>query len=386
MLAQLRLSGVHDSKYRAIRDSVLINLEQNIPEDMYVLEAKAGNAARTGTPDDVEKAWLKILDVNPNHAVSYNMLGYLELHRGNYDQAIEYMQKYAFLAPDLANPHDSLGEIYMVIGRYEDAQHEFKKSIEMQPDFYYSIINLGKVFLARGQLDKGLSILEKVRAEVKGSNLEQKVDQEIIGTYIAAGLDEDLGRTVADYVVRYPDSEMSPVYRAVSLAYQGRFFEGRAVMDSTLAEWRSGESYTIYPAAKANIDRTDEMFEAMAADVAHDHATSELHWAKANELFTNKVPLHDRWYFKYRYAAALHANGKARDALAVIDPILAVNNRLINLLVLKTRAHVVLGESDAAQATLKQLQKSLQASDRDFPARDAAEKLEIEVSKITMKD
>lgn len=49
------------------------------------------------------------------------MLGYLELSRGNYELAIEHMQKYAFLAPDLANPHDSLGEVYLAIGRYEDA-------------------------------------------------------------------------------------------------------------------------------------------------------------------------------------------------------------------------------------------------------------------------
>ena len=386
MLAQLRLSGHHDSSYRAIGDSILTALDMEIPEDIYVLSAKAAVAARTGTPDEVEQAWKRILEVNPNHAVSYNMLGYLELNRGNYDQAIEYMQKYAFLAPDMANPHDSLGEIYMVIGRYEDAQQEFKKSIEMQPDFYYSIINFGKVFLARGQLDTGLEILEKVRTEVKGSMLEMQVDREIIGTYLAAGLDEDLGRTVAEFVTRYPESDMSPVYRAVSLAYQGRFFEGRAIMDSTLAVWRSGESYKIYPNAKANIDRTDAMFEAIAADVAHDHASAELYWAKTTELFTNKIPLHERWYFKFRYASALHDNGKPRKALAVIDPILAVNNRLINLLILKTQAHVVLGEAEAARSTLKQLQFSLQKADKDFPARTTAQMLEVEVSDLAVKD
>ena len=66
------------------------------------------------------------------------MLGYLELNRGNYDQAIEYMQKYAFLAPDLANPHDSLGEVLMTIGRYEEAEQEFRAAVRMQPDFYHS--------------------------------------------------------------------------------------------------------------------------------------------------------------------------------------------------------------------------------------------------------
>ena len=50
----------------------------------------------------------------------------------------------------------------------------------MQPDFYHSLINLGKIYLARGQLDKGLDILEKVRDQVAGSELEKRIDREII--------------------------------------------------------------------------------------------------------------------------------------------------------------------------------------------------------------
>ena len=67
-----------------------------------------------------------------------------------------------------------------------------------------------------------------------------------------------------------------------------------------------------------------------------------------------------------------------------IDPILAVNDRLINLLILKTQAHVVLGEKEAAKATLKQLQYSLKNSDKDFPARTTAQMLKIEVSDLSI--
>lgn len=385
MRAQLRLSGFGGSQYRAMRDSVLAVLEEQIPNDLDVLEAKAGNAGMTGTTEDVIAAWKKILEVNPNHAVAYNMLGYTEMYRGNYPQAVEYLQKYAFLAPDLANPHDSLGEVYMVTGRYEEAIEEFKTSLEMQPDFYHSHINLGKTLLARGQLDKGLSIMEKVRAEVKGSKLEQEVDREIIGTYLIAGLEEDLARTVSDYIVRYPKSDLSAFYRAVSLAYMGRFMEGRAVMDSSLVAWREGEGYRNYPMARANIDRAEAEFEAIAADVAHDHQSSELHWGRARQLFGDKTPIHERWYTHYRYAAALHANGKAREALQVIDPILSANNRLIPLLILKVHAHIDLKEGQAARATLAQLQRSLRFADKDFPARDTAVLLEAKVSTLAMK-
>jgi tetratricopeptide (TPR) repeat protein len=255
----------------------------------------------------------------------------------------------------------------------------------MQPDFYHSIINLGKVYLARGQLDKGLSIMEKVRAEVKGSNLEQKVDQEIIGTYLVSGLEEDLARTVSEFISRYPESEVSAVYRAISYAYMGRFLEGRAVMDSCLTTWRSSEPYKTYPEVRANIDRTEAEFEAIAADVAHDHQSAEYHWGRARELFGDKIPVHERWYTHYRYAAALHANGKPREALAIIDPILSVNNRLIPLLILKIRAHVDLREGEVARATLTQLQRALTLADEDFPARRTAVELEAEVATLAMR-
>ena len=111
------------------------------------------------------RAWLHILEVDPNYASSYNNLGYLELYRGNYDKAIEYKQKYAFLAPDVANPHDSLGEVLMVLGRYEEAEAEFRSAVKMQPDFYHSLINLGKAYIARGQLKMGLKIFQKVHTQ-----------------------------------------------------------------------------------------------------------------------------------------------------------------------------------------------------------------------------
>ncbi len=117
MLGQLRVSAYGDSDYRSLRDSVLARLEAEDPNNIYVLVALANKGDEHDGEMGSEEGWLKILEVDPNYANSYNMLGYMELRQGHYDQAIDYMQKYAFLAPDLANPHDSLGEVLMVMGR-----------------------------------------------------------------------------------------------------------------------------------------------------------------------------------------------------------------------------------------------------------------------------
>jgi len=380
MVAQLRLGSYGKSQFYGMRDSILTQLEKSAPENIHVLVALATKAGMSEDEGAYEKAWLDILTIDPNYANSYNMLGYMELNRGNYDQAIEYMQKYAFLAPDLANPHDSLGEVLMVIGRYEEAETEFRASVKMQPDFYHSLINLGKTYLARGQLKRGLDILEKVRVQVAGSDLEKRVDSEIVKTFLASGLDKELARMSAIYIDRYPDDGMSSMFRSVRLATMGRVDEAKAVMDSTLTAWRQGDEYKNYDKARQSIDSAGYQFEALAADATGNYEAGAWNWRRAIDLGAKAH--HEQWYLQYRLAEDLLKTGKPIEAMAIVDPMLAINPRLISVLVLKVKCHVEMHQGTEAQTALEQLQWSISKSDPDFPARLAAAELETLVSAL----
>lgn len=367
LVAQLRLSALPGSRFAAMRDSVYEVLKVQAPEDIYVLEAGAAFAAMQ--QDDVltEQAWRRIIEKNPNYANSYNMLGYLELNRGNYDLAIEYMQKYAFLAPDLANPHDSLGEVYLALGRYEEAESEFQTSVRMQPDFYHSLINLGKVYLARGQIRRGVEIFEALRVQVAGSELEMRVDREVISTYLRAGLLAELGQATARFVTRYPDEDASAVYRAVRLAYMGRAADGQSVMDSSLVAWRADPAYGQYEKARQGVESTARQYEGIVADLAGDGARAAAAWDAALRILQAGTPRHELFYLHYRLGAALRAGDRPREALSEIDPVLATNPRLPEVLLLKVRCHLDLGETEAATATLSQLEWALAKADPDLP-------------------
>jgi len=375
MLAQLRLGTFGKKHFSDISDSILTRLENETPNNIHVLVARASNLGQTDDDDAYEQAWLNILEVDPNYANSYNMLGYMELNRGNYDQSIDYMQKYAFLAPNLANPHDSLGEVLMVLGRYEEAEAEFRTSVTMQPDFYYSLINLGKTYLARGQLERGLDILEKVRSQVSGSDLEKRVDHEIVSTFLVAGLDQELARMSAIFVDRYPEDSMSCLLRGIRLTYQGQYEMGKAVMDSSLLAWREDESYQYHEKAKKNIDSAGYQFEALTADIMGDYETGAKKWQLALDQDTGKAH-HELWYLHYRLATDLFAMGKTAETLAIIDPMLNINPRLIHVLVLKVKCHLEENDGAAAQTVLEQLQWSISKSDAGFPARLETARLE----------
>lgn len=382
LLAQLRLGSVNGSRYYVMRDSVYQSLKVTDPENVYMLVAAAERAELAQDQDEAEKAWLRILAKDPNYANSYNQLGYLELNRGNYAQAIEYMQKYAFLAPDLANPHDSLGEVYMALGRYEEAEAEFVKSVTMQSDFYHSLINLGKVYLARGELRRGLDILEKLRSQVAGSELEVRVDREVISAYLRGDLQDELAQSTARFVERYPEQDATPIYRAVRLAYMGRTPAAQAVIDSALAAMRAGEAYKRYEKARQGVESTSKQFEGIAADLAGDPARAAVAWGSALRILAPGAPRHELFYLQYRLAAALHAQGKPREALAELDAMLAINPRQPEALLLKARCHRDLGEKDGAIATLQALETTLAKADPDLPilARTAALRKELGVS------
>ncbi len=382
MLAELRLSSFMGSRYFAWRDSLMGRLAAEKPHDMHVLVAQAGETKRSGDSAAQERAWRRIIAIEPNYANGYNELGYLELNRGNYDKAIEYMQKYAFLAPDLANPHDSLGEVLMTIGRYEEAEQEFRASLKMQPDFYHSWINLGRVYLARGQIKTGREILEKVRGLVAGSDLEKRVDREMVGAYLVNGLKEELDRVTRDFVARYPEDGTSGFYRAMRLAYMGRVQEGQAVMDSCLAEWRTMDFYVKNEGSRRNIDYADRQFDALVADIADDPATAARLWRRVVDLVADQRPLHEIWFDRYRLAAALQASGRPQEALAEIEPILAANPRAINVLVLATRCYLDLDDAGRARRAVDQLAWSLADADPDFPARATAAQLELAVAAL----
>lgn len=378
MMLQLQLSGARPSRFFASRDSLLDRLGVEKPDNIHVLVAQAENSR---SEEEREKAWQKVIEVNPNFANGYNMLGYLELSRGNYEKAAEHMQKYAFLAPDLANPHDSLGDVYFAQGRYEEAEAEYVASVTMQPDFYASLINLGRTFLARGQIAQGLDILEKVRQEIAGSTLEQRVDLEIVQTLIFYDLNDKIADLTSRYVVKWPEDGNAAFFRAMRLAHLGKLAESQAVMDSSLTMWRLGEGYLESGDYREHIDRAGKRYQGLIADLADSPATRVRQWAGVVAL-SAKAPLHEQWYERWRLGEALLDNGQPALALEQITPLLEINPRLINPLLLAVKSYLALGDAEVSRQALEQAKWALGKADPDFPPVLKLRELEARVAEL----
>lgn len=110
------------------------------PEDVETYKIKY--LLQFQTYKDLESARETIetaIRVQPDHAVSYNMLGYALMDLEDYKGAEKAFKKYIELAPDIANPYDSMGDYLMKTGKYSDAYKSYMKAYEIDSSFTISL-------------------------------------------------------------------------------------------------------------------------------------------------------------------------------------------------------------------------------------------------------
>lgn len=374
MVAQLRLCYSQESQYFPLRDSLIARLEVERPNDIHVLEAMALRAEHNGDTIELEHILKAILKQAPNYARGYNWLGYCELNRGNYDAAMEHFQKYGFLAPTLANPHDSLGEVLMDTGRYEEAEKEFLTALTLQPGFVASVTNLGELYISRGHLAKGTQIMDELRQQVAGTELEIRVDLAAIRALSMAGLEDEARNLRSRVGTKYPGQKHGRFYRALGLVDAGNVIGATAVMDSALAEWRGALDYTSYSRTRADVESASYQFQGYVADQRGDCEAGARLWEAAEHELAG-VPMHARWLIVYRKAFDLLQCGHPEQAIEANSQLLGVNPRMIGPLVLQARCLDAIGDCTGADVVWSQLAEDMKDSDPEYLMRRRVDEL-----------
>ena len=98
------------------------------------------------TPPTTEKARVdfeKAVTVWPGCRAGWNQLGYVLIRQNKLSDALNAVERYVRLAPQLANPHDSQAELLLRAKKLKEAEGEYKTALRLQPDFHSSRIGLG---------------------------------------------------------------------------------------------------------------------------------------------------------------------------------------------------------------------------------------------------
>lgn len=144
-------------------DKLWKEMAEKYPEHELVLRTKAEFAKQNNDYDTAMECYDKLLELDKDLVAIHNLKGYLYLQQGNYEQAVLSLKRYAYYAPDQANPHDSLGEAFLYIGRYDEAIYEFRTALEIDATFHWSARNLAEALSITGQKKSAVKVLKKWR-------------------------------------------------------------------------------------------------------------------------------------------------------------------------------------------------------------------------------
>ena len=359
---QLVISGIKDGIYDG--DSLMTYILAEQPDNLLASTARA-NQLFYRRDESAAEAYHHVLEIEPNHAGAYNMLGYLEANRGNYAAALENLRKYAFMAPDLANPHDSLGEVLTWLGRYEEAVDEFKSALDIQGDFFYSLVHLGEVYMYRGQVTKGLEIMEGVRSQIGGSKiLERGIDEFLIQIYFNYDMFDQGLEAIDQYAERNPDHAVTSYFQAIAALVRGD--EARSEEYAAVFRERMTELGADNRRIQEQTLRLEHQIAAIDAMLREDWNTAITEWDEVLAHFKTAAP-HETWGVICHQGEAYLASGRPRDAMDRALSILEINPRRIKPLLLLAEAALEADAPDFVRKALHQLDEIMSEADPGLP-------------------
>lgn len=103
----------------------------------------------TGKLAEARRAYLSLLQDNPEDMEVLHLLGLLCAEEGQFDESRAYLNKALAIAPQHAAMRLHLANILKVAGKYDDAVRELQKVIADDPDCSPAFNNLGTVYFAR---------------------------------------------------------------------------------------------------------------------------------------------------------------------------------------------------------------------------------------------
>ncbi len=113
-----------------------------------------------GLVDEAIKYLNRALSLNPNHHLSYYLLGLAYVKKQNLAEAEAAIQKCLELKPDFSEAHISLGEIYEGTSKLDKAEDEYKKAYAVAQN-YSAGFHLAMLCYGRGKVEPALEYVRK---------------------------------------------------------------------------------------------------------------------------------------------------------------------------------------------------------------------------------
>jgi Tfp pilus assembly protein PilF len=133
-----------------------------LPAAALALNAAGARAVANGELAVAEAQLSVALEYSPRFVEAWVNLGYVELARGNFEQARRDFLRARDLNQDIAAPHHALGLLEDEQGRGEEAERHYRAALKVDPGFAPSRANLARRLFDRGQYENAREQFERL--------------------------------------------------------------------------------------------------------------------------------------------------------------------------------------------------------------------------------
>jgi len=107
---------------------------------------------RAGRWEQAEQAYRQVLQVDPECADAWHLLGAMNCQTGNQLAAADYIGRAIELSPRSASFHNSLGVTCRALKKLDEAVACYRSALDLKPDYAEAYNNLGVALRERGEL------------------------------------------------------------------------------------------------------------------------------------------------------------------------------------------------------------------------------------------
>jgi tetratricopeptide (TPR) repeat protein len=121
-----------------------------------------GNALlELGKVSEAAAAYREALRLQPGHAMAQNNLGTALRMQGKLDEALASFERASQLDPAYPTPHHNRGSLLRDLGRLDEAVASYEQALRLRPDWAVARTNLGNALKEQRKLEEAVACLEQ---------------------------------------------------------------------------------------------------------------------------------------------------------------------------------------------------------------------------------
>jgi Flp pilus assembly protein TadD len=210
-----------------------------LPAKAVELNTAGAEALATGDLTTAEARLSVALEYSPRFVEAWVNLGYVDLRRGNFEQARRDFMHARDLNPDIPAPHHALGLLSDIEDRGDEAEKHYRAALKVDPGFAPARVNLARRLFARGQYENAreqFQRLEQVAPEL-AAGWEGEAE-----ALLQLGRDAEAESVVARARERFGDTAPLMLLLGREHLARGEWAEAEAVLAPLVAEADRGRA------------------------------------------------------------------------------------------------------------------------------------------------